>query len=378
MNNLNNENAMCRQVESLARLIRDIYPDLEEQTRSVLTTPEIYMLKKIVLTGSGDCHAAAVAAQNVFEKMLGLPVQVVSPLELSRYYQMKWVGETPGDPLVIALSNSGKAARLLEAVKRTRGCGSMVLAVTADKESPLAGNADKIIGMSVPGFERAPGTRTYMAMLLALYLIAIRMGEVRLKITQEQSGTYRQSLLTMADRLEECMDKWKDAVFSYIERKKDAWGAEFYGSGYDMGSAVYGSEKMYEAAGLLALYSDTENWFHVNYFLRATQRTMTMVFADKDNPAHSRTREMIQRMNEMGRDFLLVTNDGSLKGTVTITLPDPACGLLSPFLSFVPAALAAAYTAALLGEEYSRGFKGIWEETPSSFTTVNSREIIME
>ena len=52
MNNLNNENAMCRQVESLARLIRDIYPDLEEQTRSVLTTPEIYMLKKIVLTGS--------------------------------------------------------------------------------------------------------------------------------------------------------------------------------------------------------------------------------------------------------------------------------------------------------------------------------------
>lgn len=73
-----------------------------------------------------------------------------------------------------------------------------------------------------------------------------------------------------------------------------------------------------------------------------------------------------------------MTNDGSLKGTVTITLPAPACGLLSPFLSFVPAALAAAYTAALLGEEYSRGFKGIWEETPSSFTTVNSREIIME
>ena len=188
MNYKDYENAMVRQVESLPQLVRELYPELEEQTRAVLSTPEIYMLKKIVLTGSGDCYAAALAAQNMFETMLGLPVQVVTPVELARYYQMKWVGETPGDPLVIALSHSGKAARVAEAVKRVRRNGSMVLAVTSDPRSALAVNADKVVDLSVPAFERAPGIRTYAAILMTLYLLAIRLGEVRLKITQERSG----------------------------------------------------------------------------------------------------------------------------------------------------------------------------------------------
>lgn len=378
MNYKDYDNAMCRQVDSLPRLIRDIYPDLEGQTRSVLDTPEIYMLKKIVLTGSGDCYAAAVAARNMFEKMLGLPVQVVAPLELARYYQMKWVGETPGDPLVIALSNSGKAARVVEAVKRTREHGSMVMAVTSDEHSPLAMNSDKTVKISIPYFEQAPGVRTYAAMLMALYLLAVRMGEVRLKISQEKSGEYRKSLLDMMEGLGMCLDEWKQKAFSYAAGKQEAGGAELYGSGYDMGSAVYGSEKMYEAAGIMALYSDTENWFHVNYFLRGTERTMTLVFADRENPAHSRTVEMVRRMKEMQREFLLVTNDRELEGTVTCVLPKAVPGLLSPFVSFVPAALTAAYAAALRGEEYGRGFKGIWEEKASSFTTVNSRTVILE
>ena len=101
------ENAMLHQVLSVPELLEEVYPDVEPQVRYVMTTPEIYSVKKVVLTGCGDGYAACLTAKRTFEKFLQIPIEVVEPLSLSRYYQMKWVGESPCDPLVIAFSNSG-------------------------------------------------------------------------------------------------------------------------------------------------------------------------------------------------------------------------------------------------------------------------------
>ena len=56
-------NAMCRQVWSLPELLRQQYEDLEQKTRKVLTTPEIFSIQRIVLTGWGDSPAAAPATR---------------------------------------------------------------------------------------------------------------------------------------------------------------------------------------------------------------------------------------------------------------------------------------------------------------------------
>ena len=48
------ENAMVQQALSVPQLLQQVYPDLEHQVRYVLTTPQIYSVKKIVLTSCGD------------------------------------------------------------------------------------------------------------------------------------------------------------------------------------------------------------------------------------------------------------------------------------------------------------------------------------
>lgn len=106
------ENAMLRQVLSVPELLEQVYPDVEPQVRYVLTTPQIFSVKKVVLTSCGDGYAACLAAKRAFERFLQIPIEVVEPLALSRYYQMKWVGESPCDPLVIAVSNSGQVTRV--------------------------------------------------------------------------------------------------------------------------------------------------------------------------------------------------------------------------------------------------------------------------
>ena len=59
------ENALIRQVLSLPELIEQQYNDLEPKARKALTTPEIFGIQRIVLTGCGDSYAAALATENV-------------------------------------------------------------------------------------------------------------------------------------------------------------------------------------------------------------------------------------------------------------------------------------------------------------------------
>lgn len=362
------ENAMMRQVLSVPDLLEQVYPDVEPQVRNVLTTQQIYSVKKLVLTSCGDGYAACLAARRAFEQFLQIPIEVVDPLSLSRYYQMKWVGESPCDPLVIALSNSGKVTRVVEAVQRMRSHNALTIAVTGNPESPLGQAAEKAVVPNIPAFESSPGVRSYAVLQMILYLLAIRMGEVRLKYTMDQANSYRRELLRQPREFLGDGDAVCKLALAVADRFRDATSAEMIGCGADCGTAWYGHAKMYEAVGLPATHLDSENWFHVNYFLKDMKHTMAMVFAAKGNEAESRTRELVARMNQMGRDLVLVTNDNTLEAKYRFLTPASDNCLFMAMAGHMVPALVAGYLAAMREEPYSRGFEGIWSEEGGVFS----------
>lgn len=374
----NYENAMMRQVLSVPDLLDEVYGDVEPQVRYVLTTPQIYSVKKVVLTSCGDGYAACLAAKRAFEKFLQIPIEVVDPLSLGRYYQMKWVGESPCDPLVIAISNSGQVTRVVEAVQRMRSHNALTIAVTGNPDSPLGKAAEKHIVPHIPSFERSPGVRTYAVLQMIVYLLAIRMGEVRLKYTMDQANAYRQELKRLPREFLENAQTVCGQALEVAQRFHNATSAEMIGCGADYGTAWYGHEKMYEAVGLPAVHLDSENWFHVNYFVKDVQNTMTMVFASKGNEAHSRNCELVERLNQMGRDFVLVTNDETLQAKYRFLLPDSENGLFMAMAGHMVPALVAGYLAALREEPYSRGFQGIWHESEDMYSTTVSEVVQLD
>ena len=80
------DNALYRQIYSLPELIQDQYDYLEPVVRTLLTTEEIYSIKKVILTGCGDPHAAALAVKQAFEEYTHIPTEVMTAMELSRFY----------------------------------------------------------------------------------------------------------------------------------------------------------------------------------------------------------------------------------------------------------------------------------------------------
>ena len=372
------DNAMLRQVLSVPDLLDEVYSDLEHQVRYVMTTPEIYSVKKVVLTSCGDGYAACLAAKRAFECFLQIPIEVVDPLTLSRYYQTKWVGESPCDPLVIAISNSGQVIRVAEAVARMRAHKAMTIAVTSDLQSPVGKAAEKHIVPTIPKFDSAPGVRTYAVLQMILYLLAIRMGEVRLKYTMDQANEYRRELFRLPRAFLQDAASIQATALKIAECFQDATSAEMIGCGADYGAAWYGHAKMYEAVGLSANHLDSENWFHLNYFVKDTGRTITMVFASKANEAESRTREVVVRLNQMGRDFVLVTDDETLAAKYRFTLPTSETGLFGAMAAHLAPAMVAGYLAALRQEPYSRGFQGIWKEDAGVYSTTVSETVCLD
>ena len=77
MNKMDFDSALRRQVMSLPELMRQQYADLEPKTRTVLSTPEIFNIQRIVLTGCGDSYAALLAVKPAFEKYAKIRTEVV-------------------------------------------------------------------------------------------------------------------------------------------------------------------------------------------------------------------------------------------------------------------------------------------------------------
>ena len=286
------DNALCRQVRSLPELLRQQYADLEPKTRSALTTPEIFSIQRIVLTGCGDSHAAAMATRYTFEKLTGLPTEVVPAIELARYYDERQLGFAPNNPLVIAISNSGGIARVGEAVQRVVQHGGFALGVTGNKDSLLGRSASRIVHLEIPPFESAPGARSYLVSVLLLLLLAIRFGEVRGRYTMDQAMAYRDDILVQAAKQEALLPAMDDAMLALAKEWKDREAFDFVGAGQDYATAWFGHAKVYEAMGKYAMCVNTEEWLHLNFFMRRFDQIGTVVVCASDSHARSRAQEM--------------------------------------------------------------------------------------
>lgn len=358
------DNPMSRQVESLPELMEQQYDDLEPKTRKVLSFQEIYNIQRIILTGCGDSLAAAMATKHAFEMLTGIPTEVVTAIELGRFYCERHLGIDCRNPLVIAVSNSGTGARVSEAVQRAGKHGCFVLGVTGNEESPLGIHSDKILKLNIPAFESAPGTRSYLVSVMSLLLLAIRFGEVRHQYTMDQAMDYRRDIRRQGELLRTLLPEMKTVCQTVAEEWQGFPCYDFVGSGFDYAAAWFGQAKILEATGKFAMHINTEEWFHLNFFARNAREMGTVVVANTTSPGHSRTREMVKYANVLHRPLVVIT-DGSAEDfggeqAIYIQVPKPEYPITMPLTQFAPVCLIAAYIAELTGEEYGRGCEGDW------------------
>jgi len=94
-------------------------------------------VNKVVLSGLGSSHTAAVMAAPLFQEFCPLPTAVINSEE-TKYYADRWMDE---HSLVVVVSRSGERGAVVDTINLANQRGSLAVAVTGVADSLLAQNS---------------------------------------------------------------------------------------------------------------------------------------------------------------------------------------------------------------------------------------------
>lgn len=370
------DNPMRAQVLSLPELLASAHAELEAATRALLPNAEVFAVRQVIVTGCGDSHAAGALAAAAWTQLTGIDCRPLSALQAARFETEAPRRRFPHDPLVLAVSASGEVARTVEAVEQWRSRGALTVAVTADPRSSVARAAARCLPLPLPPFPAAPGVRSFFLCAQALYLLSIRVGEVRGRLRQEEAARLRCQLAQTGRAIGRMLPALDRTLAALARRWRGHGRYELLAAGPARAAAAYGSAKLLEAAGVPALDQDLEEWLHLQYFARDPAGCATWVICPPPGRDRSRVAEIEPILKRLERPYRIVTGAALGEGLQrTIILPDPPHALFAPFLYAAAPALFAAWLSAEQGAEYGRGARGRWRDCLDGATTRGSRRL---
>jgi glucosamine--fructose-6-phosphate aminotransferase (isomerizing) len=252
----------------------------------------------------------------------------------------------PGD-LVIGITQSGETADTLAAMRLARSRGAKVLAVTNIMGSQATRDADGVL-FTRSGLEiSVAATKTFTAQVAAMYLLALRMAEVR----GEMSLDRRRSLVAQIKRLPHSIAELLDAgsadIDAVAERFKDASFFLYLGRHAGLPVCLEGALKLKEIS-----YTATDAYaageMKHGPIALLDEGTPVVVVAT-DSPVLEKVISNMQEVRARGASVIAVGGDAAAPHADAVLRVPDADWMLQPLLAVIPLQLLAYRIARLRG-----------------------------
>ena len=197
------------QADAVAETIADRLPGDEGVDLSEVNLDDSYLrgLKRIVIVACGTSYHAGLLGRYAIEEWARVPVEMDIASEYR--YRNPVVGE--GD-LVIGITQSGETADTLAAMRLAHERGAKVLAITNVMGSQATRDADAVLytraGMEVG----VAATKTFVAQGAAMYLIGLRLAELRGTLPPERVAELVAELKQLPSKVEETLASSEEQV----------------------------------------------------------------------------------------------------------------------------------------------------------------------
>lgn len=204
-------------------MIKEILEQVEtvqkaaDQNEKILfeVAEEIKKAEKVFLVGCGSSYHACLSASYIFSKIAKIYVSVILASELPNY---SWLLNE--NTLVIAVSQSGETADVLEAATLAKEKRSKVISIVNVKGSSLHRNSDKSLLMRSGPEISVLSTKTYTSQLaiflLLAYTIAGKYEEGKRKLKYLWNIIYNLTSETMRNYIKNLAEKLKDAQHIFL------------------------------------------------------------------------------------------------------------------------------------------------------------------
>ena len=165
--------------------LKEIYEQHEtilkagEKTEEAIEKAANYIkhAKNIYVTGSGTSYNSALIAKQIFLKYVKIKAEPIMSSELQ--FSPESIEE---NSIVIAISQSGESADVLDAVKIGKQANCKIIAIVNLMTSSLVREADVIIGMNCGPEIGVAATKSFTSQLVVLYKIVQKLSDNKITI----------------------------------------------------------------------------------------------------------------------------------------------------------------------------------------------------
>lgn len=300
--------------------------------------------ERIYLVGCGDSWYSGMVTRLAYETWAGIPVEVMQALEFSRYYY----AFAPYNALLVAISNSGQVARTVEAVRCGKKRGLKAVVGTGQLDSLLAQEGEQVFDLMYTERRPGPGTNSYLASILLHYCIALRIAEVRGRMTTAQVAEKLDQIAATAEGMAVTIAANQSVLMEMQAQFNQSDRVVVIGGGPNYGTALFYMAKILEAANVHAIGQELEEWAHEHFF-GTDASTWTLVIAPP-GASLNRAREQLWAVNQMGSRSVAIcdSRDHETAQLAQYALFVDGCQdeILSPLTYAIPGELFALYYAA--------------------------------
>jgi glucosamine--fructose-6-phosphate aminotransferase (isomerizing) len=178
---------------------------------------DILRAKQVVISACGTSRYAALVGRYLFSEVANKFCDVVMASEFQYFSE-----SIDKNTLVIAVSQSGETADVIEGVKRSKANGARVISIINRPNSMLCRMSDDVIYLNCGPEIAVAATKSLISQLAIFYLLSFAMVnkfDQVVRSLRDVSGEMTRMLSRNGARLEELAERFKDSRdFYYIAR----------------------------------------------------------------------------------------------------------------------------------------------------------------
>ena len=301
---------------------------------------------RVIITACGTAYHAGVVARYAFEKFARVPVVVDVASEFR--YRNPILNK---DDIFIVISQSGETADTLAAMRLAKKAGAHIIAITNCVGSTVSREADDVIYTWAGPEIAVASTKAYTTQLACLYLLALKMANIRGKISSDE-------YLKLLGQLEKIPSQVDEIL-------KDMESVQKFAAGHFNKNKVFFIGRLFDSATSLecALKLKEVSYMHSEAFAAGELKHGPIALIDKQtlvvaiatqSELYDKLSSNIVEVKTRGASTLVISQDkkDSFKDVAdqVISIPETD-DAFEPILSIIPAQSFAYYCAVQRGND---------------------------
>ena len=344
---------MLKEIHEQPRAILDtlagrMRPETGEVFLETLPLPEerLRTFSKVVIVACGTSWHAALVGKFMIERLARIPVEV----DLGSEYRYRDPVVEP-DTLCIPISQSGETADTLAGLREARGKGALAISICNVVSSTIARESDGVVYTHAGPEIGVASTKAFTTQLVALYLLALRLGRARRFLTRADLSSHLLEMTDLAKKVEEVL-KREEEIAALARGYKDARDFLYLGRGISYPIALEGALKLKEISYIHAEGYPAGEMKHGPIAL-IDERMPVLVLCSRGD-SYEKTLSNLEEARTRGGRIIAVGTEGDTEvaRSAESTFFLPPCGELArPILEVVPLQLLAYHMAVLKGTD---------------------------